>query len=147
MQDEYQDTNSQQLHILRLLCADAPQAQLATTVGALAAAQAPRAVPVADSSPAPHHTTAVAAMQQISTADKASNRRETLDSSRYRPALELYRKPKPPPSDALPLLDAPPAPPQAVIASPLRAPAPQGHQSPRRTMGITVVGDDDQSIY
>ena len=100
--DEYQDTNLQQLQIIKLLC------EPPTPEGAQQQPNAAAAAPVEGDKP---------------------DRRGTHEGSRSQSRLGVLQQPSP---------SGPPQPPQQ------QAPPPP---QPQRAMGITVVGDDDQSIY
>ena len=114
--DEYQDTNKQQLQIIKLLCGVQP---------------APKPEGRRDD------------LRGESRAPKPDGRRETLDGSRMRPpamALAPHGPLAVPPPPGPPPPEAPPPPPQPQ-------PPPTAAPPSQPAMGVTVVGDDDQSIY
>ena len=109
-QDEYQDTNLQQLQIIKMLCTPAvPQQQ-----------QQQQPVPLLQQPALPPPPP----QQPMPPAAKDASRRETLfDIGKVHSRLPM-----------------PPVPPQVPPPMPPRVP-------PQLGMGVTVVGDDDQSIY
>ena len=159
--DEYQDTNSQQLEIIKLLCGMGSNPTATPNALAAPPAMAPAVAPPAA---APAAAPAVAAPAATDSSwsvvipttwhpeqlAKGGNRRETLDGSRMRAPMAALQgaeqqhqlqqqQPQPQP----PQPQQPQPPPQQQLQPPPAASAP----STRRQLGVTVVGDDDQSIY
>ena len=145
-QDEYQDTNLQQLQIIKILCGpktlpaqpavkqqqEEPVERPATGRSALPLAQTLAQPPPPP--PMPEEGAAV-----VAAATKDSHRRETLVeapklTSRIPPSMRHQPPPPPPPQQPPPPLPPHPAAAQTALVV-------------HREMGVTVVGDDDQSIY
>ena len=144
--DEYQDTNLQQLQIIKLLAVPPTHAaphQVQASVASMGppppSQQPLPAVPLPPAPPPAPPPPALVALAPSKSAHDPSRRVTMFEVSKVRSVLGSEAEPAPiqfaPPAPSVP--PAPPPPPSAPAAA---------TEQPR-CMGVTVVGDDDQSIY